>query len=283
MKRLFTLMLTLLFAAQLYGQNIVATGTVKDAKGQILAGVSVTEDGLTNSTLTDIDGNFQLPLSSKNVIVITMKGYEKKKVEVGPDGKLPDIILQKEIPRVHFGVKFGAQYGIVTDYKLVDDTYEKGYMDVMTKPAIGFNGGAYMDLNLSRTFAFEFGLQWYLKKFEFDDYWGEVNLNTLHISIVTCKWRPGDGKKQFFLLLGHGVELTLQKEVKIDDYGIQYKSHDVLDNTADVAYAGYYGVGYELRCGLGVMFSGKINLPFGDAKATFGDLGISLSYRFGKR
>ncbi|MBR2202553.1 MAG: PorT family protein, partial [Bacteroidales bacterium] len=137
-------------------------------------------------------------------------------------------ILQKEIPRVHFGVKFGAQYGIVTDYKLVDDTYEKGYMDVMTKPAIGFNGGAYMDLNLSRTFAFEFGLQWYLKKFEFDDYWGEVNLNTLHISIVTCKWRPGDGKKQFFLLLGHGVELTLQKEVKIDDYGIQYKSHDVL-------------------------------------------------------
>ncbi|MBO7440089.1 MAG: carboxypeptidase-like regulatory domain-containing protein [Bacteroidales bacterium] len=274
MKKILLLALTMLMAVQLFAQKITATGTVKDIEGKVLVGVSVAEDGVTNSTLTDIDGNFQLPLSSKNVIVITMKGYEKKEVVVGPDGKVPDIILQKKIQRVHFGVKGGAQCVFVTDYKIDD-------LDWKTKPDVGYNGGAYMDLNLSRTFAFEFGLQWYLKKFKLDDISCEVNLNTLHISIVTCKWRPGDRKKQFFILLGHGVEVTLQREVA-DNYS-NFISHDFHDNTANVSYAECFGVGYELRCGLGVMVTGKINLPFDDKMATFGDVGAALTYRFGKR
>lgn len=274
MNRLFLLILTLLFAAQLYGQNIVAIGTVRNAEGQVLAGVSVTEDGVTNSTLTDIDGNFRLPLSSKNVIVITMKGYEKKVVEVASDGKVSDIILQKKIQRLHFGIQGGAE--------CVDDgnDYKIGGENLNIKPVVGYNVGAYMDLNLSRTFAFEFGLQCYFKKFELDDISCEVNLNTLHISIVTCKWRPGDRKKQFIILLGNGVEMMLQKEFRVNNSVVS----DISDNIADVSYAEHFGVGYELRCGLGIMVIGKINMPFNDDKmATLGDYGVALSYRFGKR
>lgn len=113
MKRLFMLVLTLLFAAQLYGQNIVATGTIKDSDGVILVGVSVEEKGVTNSTLTDADGNFRLSLSTGRVLVVKMKGYETQEVEIGDDGKVPDIILSKTKKRFRVGVMAGVDYGVV--------------------------------------------------------------------------------------------------------------------------------------------------------------------------
>ena len=42
-------------------QNGACTGVVKDASGEAVIGASVTVDGTTNGTITDLDGNFSLP------------------------------------------------------------------------------------------------------------------------------------------------------------------------------------------------------------------------------
>ena len=41
-------------------QNGACTGVVKDASGEAVIGASVTVDGTTNGTITDLDGNFSL-------------------------------------------------------------------------------------------------------------------------------------------------------------------------------------------------------------------------------
>jgi len=276
MKKILLLALTMLMAVQLFAQNVTATGTVKDDKGNVLAGVSVAEDGVTNSTLTDIDGNFQLPLSSKNVIVITMKGYEKKEVVVGPDGKVPDIVMQKNIKRVNNGCKAGLDY-VIPQYEMKDD------IELDFEPTHSINGGFYIDINLSRTFSFEFGAQLFYKHLESKDYPIKINSTSLHIPIVCCKWRPGDKKKQFIILFGHGVELAMIKEIHGDSY---YKTVFTNDNFSNIMYAVHFGVGYELKCGLGFLATAKINFSFkeeNDITETYGFIGGALTYRFDKR
>src|SRR5688572_29349617 len=60
-------------------------GTVSDASGTI-AGVTVTEQGTSNATFTDINGRFSLNVaSSTSVLVFTSVNYKAKEVPV--DGK----------------------------------------------------------------------------------------------------------------------------------------------------------------------------------------------------
>jgi len=69
-------------------QKITITGVVKDSKGSALPGVSVSEKGTTNGTMTDGAGGFKLSASSTGTLVFSYIGYLKQEVAVGGNTSL---------------------------------------------------------------------------------------------------------------------------------------------------------------------------------------------------
>ncbi|MDR2823699.1 MAG: TonB-dependent receptor [Prevotellaceae bacterium] len=77
-RKLFFLLTMMLFCtAGMYGQNIGASGVVRDAAtNEPLAGVSVVQkDASTNGTMTDMDGKFSLTVPQGAMLVISYIGY----------------------------------------------------------------------------------------------------------------------------------------------------------------------------------------------------------------
>lgn len=71
-------------------------GTVKDAAGEPLIGVSVTVKGSTNGTLTDIDGNYSLKTSNSNaVLVFSYIGFKTQELAAGGRTEL-SITMQED-------------------------------------------------------------------------------------------------------------------------------------------------------------------------------------------
>lgn len=59
------------------------TGTISDAFGEPVIGANVTEKGTVNGTITDLNGNFTLKVSSTSTLVISYIGYLTMDVPVG--------------------------------------------------------------------------------------------------------------------------------------------------------------------------------------------------------
>ncbi|WP_156308849.1 SusC/RagA family TonB-linked outer membrane protein [Sphingobacterium endophyticum] len=76
-----------------YQQKI--TGTIKDAKGEILSGATVSVKGTQNRTQTDVNGNFELSeVPNGATLTITMIGYLNKEVPV--TGSTVSITLEED-------------------------------------------------------------------------------------------------------------------------------------------------------------------------------------------
>ena len=79
---LMAFMLTLSWVA--FGQDRKVTGSIQDAKGGGIPGVSVAVKGTTTGTTTDGNGAFSINVKSGNAeLVITSVGYVSKSVAVG--------------------------------------------------------------------------------------------------------------------------------------------------------------------------------------------------------
>ncbi len=110
MKRLLTLVgLLLFFAGSLYGQQIQVTGTVTDLEtDERLPGVTITVEGTTHGTVTDIDGNYELQVPPDAVLVFSYIGMEVHTVEVEGRNIInvalqPDVALLGEVVVVGYG------------------------------------------------------------------------------------------------------------------------------------------------------------------------------------
>ena len=66
-----------------FAQTITVTGVVNDPLGEPVIGASVLEQGTTNGTITDMDGNFALKVSSQGKLVISFIGYQSQTLAVG--------------------------------------------------------------------------------------------------------------------------------------------------------------------------------------------------------
>ena len=80
-------MRTLLFALLLMNSTMMfaqsaVTGQVKDLTGEPLIGVSILEQGTSNGTVTDIDGNFRLNVAQGKTLNISYIGYKTQAVRV---------------------------------------------------------------------------------------------------------------------------------------------------------------------------------------------------------
>ncbi len=80
-KKLFlTFLMALCCAAMIHAQT-TASGVVTDAAtGEPIIGASVLEEGTTNGTITDFDGNFTLSVANDAMVVISYVGYKTQQL-----------------------------------------------------------------------------------------------------------------------------------------------------------------------------------------------------------
>jgi len=96
-KTLFRQLSLLLFLFPLcaFAQTITVRGVVKDPSGETLIGVSVTQVGSTNGTITDMSGMYEIKTSANSKLSFSYLGYQKQEVVVNGKTKI-DIILKDE-------------------------------------------------------------------------------------------------------------------------------------------------------------------------------------------
>lgn len=97
MKNILTLCLALFMGIQLSAQQRRITGTVIDSNDNAaLIGANISEKSTSNGTITDINGEFALNLTTDNaVLVVTMIGFKTLEVNVGNQSIL-NIALEEE-------------------------------------------------------------------------------------------------------------------------------------------------------------------------------------------
>ncbi|MGX5820708.1 SusC/RagA family TonB-linked outer membrane protein [Chitinophaga lutea] len=71
-------------------------GTVRDAKGTQLPGVSVKIKGTGNGTVTNAEGRFEIIAPGDAILQVSYIGYQPKEVPVGGNAQL-DIVLEEEL------------------------------------------------------------------------------------------------------------------------------------------------------------------------------------------
>lgn len=81
-KRVFASALLLFLSTIAFAQSKI-TGTVKDASGEPLIGVSVVEVGTTNGTVTDIDGNYVLNVKPGAKLKVSYVGFTPQEIKAG--------------------------------------------------------------------------------------------------------------------------------------------------------------------------------------------------------
>ncbi|MCW0483010.1 SusC/RagA family TonB-linked outer membrane protein [Gaoshiqia sediminis] len=73
--------------------NITVKAKVVDENGESLPGATVIQKGTSNGTITDMDGNFTLVVSSDATLVVSFVGYKNLEVSVGGKTELGTIAL----------------------------------------------------------------------------------------------------------------------------------------------------------------------------------------------
>ena len=110
LKKISLFIFSLLFSFSLSAQDLKKiTGTVHDQKGESIIGASISVQGSTNGTITDLDGSFSLDASSSATLVISYIGYTTQQIKVGNQSVFNVILkedseLLDEIVVVGYGV-----------------------------------------------------------------------------------------------------------------------------------------------------------------------------------
>ena len=106
---LFFSVFMLLFIPMSQAQDIKLSGEVTDVTGESLTGVAVLEKGTSNGTITDINGKYQLSVSSGSTLSFSYIGYITQDVIVGNQTQI-NIQLEEDIKSLEEVVVIG--YGV---------------------------------------------------------------------------------------------------------------------------------------------------------------------------
>ena len=102
----------LLLAAPAMAQYMVK-GSVKDALGEPLIGVSILVKGTTTGTVTDFDGNYELNVpDGEQVAIFSYTGFKTQELTVSPSTSQLDIVLEEDIARLDEVVVTGLASGV---------------------------------------------------------------------------------------------------------------------------------------------------------------------------
>ncbi|UOB18536.1 SusC/RagA family TonB-linked outer membrane protein [Abyssalbus ytuae] len=90
-------LLFFVLSTQLIFSQRLITGTVNDGDGQPMVGVSIIEEGTSNGTTVDFDGNFSITTKSDTpTLVFTYVGFETLTIEVGEESTL-DVVMKDDL------------------------------------------------------------------------------------------------------------------------------------------------------------------------------------------
>src|SRR5690606_26358452 len=76
--------------------NVPVSGTVTDASGQPIPGVTVSVAGTTVGTATDLGGKYSLSVPAGSTLVFSFIGFETQRIEVG-DRSVIDVSLKEDM------------------------------------------------------------------------------------------------------------------------------------------------------------------------------------------
>src|SRR5687767_15123736 len=71
-----------------FAQSNIIKGTIKDEKGEPLAGVTITQKGAGNATTSAGDGSFSIDAPAGSVLVFTYVGYVGQELSVSGSNAL---------------------------------------------------------------------------------------------------------------------------------------------------------------------------------------------------
>ena len=137
---LFAAFLMLAGTFTMSAQSIGISGRVVDASGEPLIAVTVFEDGKTaNGTMTDIDGNYTLNVSSaKAVVVFSCLGFAEVKETVGLR-KTINVTLAEEKLSIDAAEVVSVGYGTVARRDLTGAVSKVDMGDIMKTPVVNFD------------------------------------------------------------------------------------------------------------------------------------------------
>jgi TonB-linked SusC/RagA family outer membrane protein len=113
------------------------TGTVKDAGGIPLLGVSIIEDGTTNGVATDFDGNFEITAPVNSTLIFSYIGYKTLEIKVGNNTVL-NITMQEDLQSLDEVVVIG--YGEVKRKDLTGSVGSVEVDDLQRAPVSSLDG-----------------------------------------------------------------------------------------------------------------------------------------------
>lgn len=119
--------------ASVYSQSLQVSGKVSSTSGELLPGVNVVEKGTNNGTITDLDGNYSISVSSANaVLLFSSIGYVRQEVDV--EGRTSiELNLEEDVTGLEEIVVVG--YGSMQKSDLTGSVSSVKMEDIPTKPA----------------------------------------------------------------------------------------------------------------------------------------------------
>lgn len=87
-------------------QAVKITGVVSETNGDLLPGVTITEKGTTNATVTGVSGQFMINVHPNAVLVVKMLGYDSQSIKITNEKPL-NIILTANVKQLDDVVVIG--------------------------------------------------------------------------------------------------------------------------------------------------------------------------------
>ena len=129
--RMMVCLIGMLLPMCMFAQQITVQGVVKDQTGETVIGASVMEKGTTNGTITGIDGDFSLNMSSNGTLVVSFVGYKTQEVQVKGQKQLQVVLSEDADMRDEVGV---IGYGTMKKSDLTGAVSSIGNKDIKDSP-----------------------------------------------------------------------------------------------------------------------------------------------------
>lgn len=129
--RMMVCLIGMLLPMCIFAQQITIQGVVKDQTGETVIGASVMEKGTTNGTITGIDGDFSLNMSSNGTLVVSFVGYKTQEVQVKGQKQL-QVVLSEDAEMLDEVVVIG--YGTMKKSDLTGAVSSIGNKDIKDSP-----------------------------------------------------------------------------------------------------------------------------------------------------
>ena len=129
--RMMVCLIGMLLPMCIFAQQITVQGVLKDQTGETVIGASVMEKGTTNGTITGIDGDFSLNMSSNGTLVVSFVGYKTQEVQVKGQKQL-QVVLSEDAEMLDEVVVIG--YGTMKKSDLTGAVSSIGNKDIKDSP-----------------------------------------------------------------------------------------------------------------------------------------------------